>query len=385
MTTMKMLIVRSYGSIMNVENYNTQEIGLAKAFISKGIDTDIVFYGGRQATRVQKWPLDNGMEINIHWLKGYRILKQGIMPSVYELASQYDILWIDEFNQYTSCKLAEKYMSKAYIYHGPYPPTFSKIREIVDKFYSTIFFRFKIAKNVQVFAKSQLTKNSLLEIGFKKVETIGVGLDSTRFQETKDIDLECLGIISSAKVLLYIGTIDERRNTLFLLEVFRLIRQKNSNTILLLIGKAKEKYWKKCMEFIEENELTTSVIHIDKMEQRQLPKIYEHCSMFLFPTHYDIFGMVLMEAMFFGVPVISSNNGGSTTLIKSGNNGYIRRLIASEWAETALEILEDHRIKETIGKNAKDTIEIEYSWYKIAEHAMKYMEEFKNNEQESHY
>lgn len=71
-----------------------------------------------------------------------------------------------------------------------------------------------------------------------------------------------------------------------------------------------------------------------RIEQRYLSRVYQACTAFLFPSTYEIFGMVLMEAMYFGLPVISCENGGSTMLIKNGINGFVQNeLNAEKWAE----------------------------------------------------
>lgn len=370
---MKLLIVRGYGSIMNIGNYNTQEIGLAKSFIKKGIDTDIVFYGGNEKTHIQEWPVEEGKHIKIYWMKGKAYLKHGVMPEVYALAKKYDYLWLDEYNQYTSHKLAKLYPEKTYIYHGPYDQNYSIIRMIMDKICSTLFFDSNVAQEVQVFAKSQLAKKSLIKRGFQKVETIGVGLDASRFLNTTSVDVNNIGLNESDKVFLYIGSIDDRRNTLFLIEVFNKIYKRNTDCKLLLIGKAKDRYWKKCMERIRSYKLESCIVHIDKMPQEQLPTIYKRAAAFMFPTKYDIFGMVLMEAMFFSLPVITSNNGGAGTLIKTGENGIICDLKTEDWVYAANQLLLDQERGKRLGINAHETIVNNFSWDSITEHAMMFM------------
>lgn len=370
---MRMLIVRSYGSVMNVGNYNIQEIGLAKAFVKKGLDTDIVFYGGDNESRIQYWQVENGKNIKLYWLKGREVNKHGIMPEVYRLAESYDYLWLDEFNQYTSYILAKKYKGKAFIYHGPYPPKYSMIRLAIDKITSRMFFNKELADNIQVFTKSNLAKDSLMALGFKKVEAIGVGLDTARFQNAEAIDLNDFGIKKTEKVILYIGSIDDRRNTIFLLKVFKEIKKDNADLKLLLVGKAKSKYWERCERYINENGLSSYIVHVNNIPQTRLPEVYRRASLFLFPTQYEIFGMVLMEAMFFGVPVLTSNNGGSSTLIESGKNGVICELRIKDWVETVNKLLSDAELCEQLSQNAKHTIEDDFSWDSIAEHAIKYM------------
>ena len=359
---MKLLIVRGYGSIMNIGNYNTQEIGLAKAFINKGIDADIVFYGGNEETYIQRWSVANGKNINIYWLKGRQYLKHGVMPEVYELAEKYDILWLDEFNQYTSFELIKRYSDKVCVYHGPYEQNYNLPRKILNGLTSRLFFREKFAESVQVFSKSKLAEEYLKKVGFKNVETIGVGLDSSRFCNYEDLDLSEFGISEDERYLLYVGTIDERRNVLFLLEILKKLHEKGSDCKLVLVGKAKKQYWSKCKKVVEESDLQNNVIYIECLNQNQLPMLYKNAEVFLFPTRYDIFGMVLMEAMIFETPVISSYNGGSSTLITDKENGFICSDSVDEWVKTTEKILNNSDLAEHMGKLARHTILESFNW-----------------------
>lgn len=59
------------------------------------------------------------------------------------------------------------------------------------------------------------------------------------------------------------------------------------------------------------------------MEQKYLSGVYNLADFFLLPTEYEIFGMVLLEAMYYKTVVLTTDNGGSSTLIDNGRNGYI--------------------------------------------------------------
>ena len=59
------------------------------------------------------------------------------------------------------------------------------------------------------------------------------------------------------------------------------------------------------------------------MEQKYLSDVYNLADFFLLPTKYEIFGMVLLEAMYYKTVVLTTDNGGSSTLIDNGRNGYI--------------------------------------------------------------
>lgn len=371
---MRILIVRGYGNVMNIENYNTQEIGLAKAFVNKGIAADIVFYGGNQTSHIQKWSFENGQYINIYWLKGKQYLKHGVMPEVYTLAEKYDILWLDEFNQYTSYELTKRYMDKVCIYHGPYEQNYNLPRKLLNSCTAKLFFRKKYADCIQVFAKSELAADYLRKVGFHCVETIGVGLDSSRFRNNKSKELSTFGISVDDKYLLYIGDIDERRNTLFLLKILKKLHSSGTDCKLVLVGKAKNAYWNRCKKEIDKNNLRNAVVHIECLNQEQLPVLYKHAKAFLFPTRYDIFGMVMMEAMLFGLPVVSSYNGGSSTLIISGENGFICGESVDEWTKTTDELLKDEVLANHIAENARNTVVTSYNWNAIVCKVLPFLE-----------
>lgn len=51
--------------------------------------------------------------------------------------------------------------------------------------------------------------------------------------------------------------------------------------------------------------------------------VYQQADFFLLPTEYEIFGMVLLEAMFFRRVVLTTPNGGADMLLRSGENGIV--------------------------------------------------------------
>ena len=63
--------------------------------------------------------------------------------------------------------------------------------------------------------------------------------------------------------------------------------------------------------------------YIPKASQKELALIYRNSDIFVFTSNYEIFGMVLLEALYFGLPVISSANGGASVLIREGENGFM--------------------------------------------------------------
>nr|WP_279401007.1 glycosyltransferase [Priestia megaterium] len=88
--------------------------------------------------------------------------------------------------------------------------------------------------------------------------------------------------------------------------------------------------------------------------------------------------MVLLEAMYFGVPAITSDNGGSSTLIENADNGFIiKEFDEVLWSETILNVIENKQLSQMISNNAELTIKNNFTWNSIVD---KFLSEISNIE-----
>ena len=142
----------------------------------------------------------------------------------------------------------------------------------------------------------------------------------------------------------------------------------NEKAKLYMIGTGKKEYLERCFLHIKELGLEDKIVWQDKMEQKFLSRIYQMADFFLLPTEYEIFGMVLLEAMYYKTVVLTTQNGGSSTLIQNGLNGYIMQIENGwEWANTILSISNDERKMKKIQDNASSTIGKFYTWDMLSE------------------
>jgi glycosyltransferase involved in cell wall biosynthesis len=82
-------------------------------------------------------------------------------------------------------------------------------------------------------------------------------------------------------------------------------------------------------------------------------RYYAAADAFIFPTAYDAFGMVVLEAMASALPVFSSNRAGAAELISSGKDGFIIPL--DDWVEATTAGLRDRDLLRAIGGEAEKT------------------------------
>ena len=267
------------------------------------------------------------------------------------------------------------------IYHGPYYSEFKKKYNMVNKMFDKLFLKKYLKEQPLIITKSYLSEDYLKGKGFNNIYTIGVGIDKDRFnlknEELSNEVKKLMSKIGDRKIILYIGQLEERRNIEFIIKVYSKIYNNDKNTVLLIIGKGREEYVNKCKEIVRENNIVDNVIFHPKMNQEDLSIIYKNSSAFLLPTFYEIFGMVLLEAMYFGVPTITTYNGGSSMLIEDNKNGYIiKELDENKWAEKVNYILKTNN--DEIINNAKHTIE-KFTWDNLVE---KFIEVYNKASQE---
>ena len=347
---MKILIIRNSPTIISINNYNIQEIGLAKSLIAKGNEVGIVFYTDDN----YKEELFN--DIKIYYVPAKKLLNHCLYNDIiYEIIDNYDIVQVSEYNQIMSYRILKRVPEKVVIYHGPYENknTLSRINNLIFDF---VYLKKYLRLNPFILSKSNLAKDFLLEKGFDRIKVVGVGLDNEKFQNQHENE-KLVNIFSqnkNKKVLLSIGTIESRKNTLFLLKVLKHLKEIKDEYILYLVGQANLKYKKRCLKYIHKNKLEKNVIFIDSLNQNEIPYLYKNANCLLLASNYEIFGMVLLEAMYFNVPIISSLNGGSSYLLDKENiieefdvkkwAGKIRRVEASNnriWDKSWANIVDD--------------------------------------------
>lgn len=361
----RVLYVRSGPYKVNLNSYNLQEVGFSKELCKRGIDCDILYYSDKNKDEIVYEYKDK--KVTVFWRKGIKLLRSGIYPQILkkEFMNKYDLVITTEYSQIMSL-LCSKYEPKTVLYNGPYYNLF-KIPPM-EKIYDLLFVK-SINKNMdKIFTKSKIANEYLESKGFTNIDTLGVGLDINVFEQEVEInpsEKKIIDYMKNNKCLLYIGSLDDRKNFRFTLKVFEKVNKINPEIKLVIIGKGKESYVKKSFDMLSTT-IISNILHINQIDNKYLKYIYEESKVFLLPSKLEIFGMVLLEAMYLGAVTMTSVNGGSTTLIKNNVNGIImEEFSVDEWAYKIIELLNNDEHRNMIKKNAFNTIETQFTWEKI--------------------
>lgn len=211
-------------------------------------------------------------------------------------------------------------------------------------------------------ANSEYTARKTVPEGFKgKVFIIPNGVDVRKFRPDLAKEREDFTV-------LYVGRLINQKG------VDTLIRaMKDVNGELWIIGRGPKR--KKLENLAKKLGIGEKVKFLGFVPDDVLPEYMCKCHVLVLPSRWEPFGMVLLEAMACGRPVIGSRVGGIPEIIKDGENGFLFEPLDHRELAMKLELLrEDEGLRKKLGANARRSVEEGYSWEIVVERVEKVYE-----------
>jgi len=179
-------------------------------------------------------------------------------------------------------------------------------------------------------AMSSKCKNYLIEWGGKPhaVFLSSYSIDNNLFPNDSNESLflrerlnHILGL-GDSKVVLFVGQFILRKGIIELLDAFRKLVITHGNVILLMVGDGPMR--RQIEAFAADNGLLGRIVLPGYVRQKDLSSYYARSDVFVLPSHYETFGVVICEAMACGLPVITTEMvGAAPDLVKDGVNGFV--------------------------------------------------------------
>jgi len=172
----------------------------------------------------------------------------------------------------------------------------------------------------------------------RPVTVLPTGIDVSFFENlNKGWARERYGIGSQEPVILFAGRLAREKNVDFLLRVYAEIAAAMPSSRFLIVSGGPEEVRLRTMA--DDLGLNEKVIFCGYLSRAELARCYADADVFMFASRTETQGLVLMESLAAGTPVVAVNAMGVTDFVKDGYNGRLLNGNESEFAAAVLELL----------------------------------------------
>ena len=163
--------------------------------------------------------------------------------------------------------------------------------------------------------------------------------------------------------LLFLSNLLVSKGVLVLLDACRILKEKGYLFLSEFVGsETAEIDATRFKEEVEKRKLNCMVVYQGQKYGKEKQRYFEKADIFIFPTLYETFGLVLLEAMEHALPCISTNEGGIPDIIENGKNGYIVQKHSPEEIARKIEYLIEHPEQcIAMGKAGKEKFKKEFT------------------------
>jgi phosphatidylinositol alpha-mannosyltransferase len=174
--------------------------------------------------------------------------------------------------------------------------------------------------------------------------------------------------------ILSVGRLEKRKGQRYLLRAFSRVKAKRPEARLVIVGGYDDRRRRAYEHWVRENNLR-DVVFAGFVPDQELARYHHSAQIFCAPnTGNESQGIILLEAMAAGCPVVASNIEGFAGVITHGTDGLlVRPKDADALAEALLELIDDPARRQTIAQQGRDRAQ-HFSWDRVAQRVLSYYE-----------
>lgn len=364
---MRIAIVSPFISTLeSIEFYQSQQLNLAVELAKLGVTIDIIT-AQRQPGDIKRYKAYENVTVYVlpviaRWTN--RLFNQLIMVGLWKQLKKekYDFIQSSEdclFSTFVSALYVFFKRSRLIIYQGIYEYSTRRVMKAFMRFYDLT--AGVILRHVSAMAvcKTQRAKLFLEKKGFKKTCVIPVGVNTELFysEDRK---------VNKRLELLAVGNLIPLKNYSLMIDVLYFLTKIRRDVRLTIIGSGPEA--DDIVRLVKEKNLLSYFRLLEKIPNQDMRFYYSQADLLVLLSRTEIFGMVILEAMACGCPVIATPTPGAVDVIEHGVNGFIigdmrPEAIASQinniWSNGATDL-------ENVRSKALQSIAEKYSWGAVA-------------------
>ena len=234
----------------------------------------------------------------------------------------------------------------------------------IAKFYNLTSLKMvlELSDKIVITQSSYLNRSPYLSKYRDKIEVIPVGVDTEKFKP--------LNIQEYENTLFFLSILDkfhEYKGLEYLLKALKIVKDEIKNVKLIVGGEGDLKSY--YQEIANSLGLENNVRFVGFIPDSKIVEYYNRCSAFVLPSYssdQEGFGIVLLEALACGKPVITTEIVGVSKDVQEFNAGVVvKPRDVDSLANAIVEILQDEDLRRKMGENGRKVDE-KYSWHNIA-------------------
>lgn len=244
-----------------------------------------------------------------------------------------------------------KYKKMYITYHG----AIVGYDEVMKPFWGIYKYFYKIADKIHVLSPNIIESSKIIKPYKEKCVVIPQGIPTKNIFNNEQAQ-KIKQKYPNKKILFSLGRLVKYKGFIYGIEAM-----KNVENAVYLIG-GSGPLGEEFKKYIEENNLKKKVILLGRVRDEDIESYYQACDIYLFPSvmQSEAFGIVQLEAMRYGKPVINTNLGTGVNYVSINNEtGLTVEPANSEELSKAIKtLLEDETLRKKLGKNARRRVEM---------------------------
>jgi glycosyltransferase involved in cell wall biosynthesis len=207
-------------------------------------------------------------------------------------------------------------------------------------------------------------------LGLKnKAMVIPNGIDLTEFSNLPEPESlsNKYPVLRGKKVILFLSRINWKKGLDILSKAYGRLAKERDDVHLLIVGNDEGGYEKKVKGWLKDEGVFDRVTFTGILTGREKLEAYAGSDIFVLPSYSENFGMVVVEAMACGLPVVISNQVAIHREVKNANAGFIIQPNSKQLYEAMIRLLDDKKGFLRIKERAKDLVKQRFAIDKIAD------------------
>lgn len=194
------------------------------------------------------------------------------------------------------------------------------------------------------------------------------GVDLAKFRPLNQGEARKRLGLNGEKVLLYVGRVEPLKGLDLLVETAAQMEAGEANVRMMVVGGGGpgEPETARVRRLAEERQVAGLIDFVGRVDHDDLPLYYNAADVCVVPSYYESFGLVALESMACGTPVVATRAGGLPTIVHHGHTGYLKAWRCPEAFANSVEmIISSAGLQESLGAAARRRAEM-MGWGNVA-------------------